>query len=358
MKNKFIGLMICMGFLLSCTKMNHEYEPYLTNGEIFYTGIPYNLQVNPGRERVEVQFTQSKDPNIVKYTIFWSNHDKHLDVAPDAAHVVQKVIVSGLAEGDYTFEVVAYDKSGNASTPRAAIISGICLGSTYENNLLVRRTVFLNSQAGMIVNFSSVDSTCKYTEVSYSSNSGIQRTRKLAEMKAFSDTIADIKNTATYIKLKTAYVPVNGIDTFYAIQELPVNMAAADYLCTGTLTDNANSAITGSYPWNVTIRMVTMNQLELVDNDQTHDVFHKILSNGGNSYYGSFGVVFNLNNNYHVISMINKYGQPSSNGRSGELDPSGINKFDPVTKVLKVKYWMNQPGATHRTSFDETFTMK
>jgi hypothetical protein len=358
MKNKFIGVMIGMGTLLSCTKMDHEYAPYLASGELFYTGTPYELEVHPGRERVEIQFTQSKDPNIVKYTIFWKNHEMHTDVAPDTAHTVQKVIVDHLTEGDYTFEIVAYDKKGNTSTPKLAIVSGACLGASYEANLLVRRAVFSNSRSGVVIGLSSVDSTCKYTEVLYNNTNGLPETKKLVNMMAFSDTLTDIQSTATFVQLKTAYVPEMGIDTFYATQKISLNLVAANYLCTGTMVDYTNAGLTGPYPWNVTLRAVTATQLELVDNDYAHDVYHKILSNGGDSYYGVFGVVFNLDNNYNVISMFNKYGQPSSNGRSGELDPSGINKFDPATRTLKVKYWLNQPGATHRTSFDETFTMK
>lgn len=350
--------MICMGTLLSCTKMDHEYAPYLASGEMFYTGTPYALEVHPGRERVEIQFTQSKDPNIVKYTIFWNNHEMHADVVPDTAHTVQKVIVDHLKEGDYTFEVVAYDKKGNTSTPKLAIVSGSCLGATYEGNLLIRRTAFSNSRSGVVIDLSSVDSTCKYTEVSYNNTSSKPQAKQLVNMMAFSDTLTDIKNTEAFVQVKTAYVPEKGIDTFYATQKITVNLMAASYVCTGTMTDYTNALLTGPYPWNVTLRAVTATQLELVDNDNTNDVYHKILNDGGVSYYGEFGVVFNLDNNYNVISMFNKYGQPSSNGRSGELDPSGVNKFDPVTKTLKVKYWMNQPGNTHRTSFDETFTMK
>ena len=175
---------------------------------------------------------------------------------------------------------------------------------------------------------------------------------------AFADTLKNASPVLSSIQLRTAYIPIAGIDTFYAQQAVAVNLAAGKYTCTGQMTDQTNASLTGPYPWNVTLRQVTATQLELVDNDQTNDVYHKILSNGSGSYYGSFGVVFNFDNNYHVISVVNKYGQPSSNGRSAELDPSGINKFDPSSRTLKVKYWMNQPGSTHRTSFDETFMMK
>ncbi|MGO4292202.1 DUF4998 domain-containing protein [Chitinophaga sp. RAB17] len=341
----------------SCTKMDDEYKPYLTNGEIFYTGAPYNLETHAGRGRIEIQFTQSKDPNITRYVIYWNNNKNKLEVAPDK-NVIQKVIVNDLPEGDYTFQIVALDKAGNSSTPGSAITTGSALGATYESNLLVRRMAASNSKAGIILDWASADTTCKYTMVSYVDNTNKTISKKVQDNSAFRDTLADIKQTATSLQLKTAYVPLKGIDTFYATQTVQINLAAAGYICTGSMTDYTSATLTGPYPWNTTLRIISLYQLELVDDDNSHDVFHKIISGGTASYYGAFGVVFNMDNTFHIISVVNKYGQPSSNGRSAELDPSGVNQFDPVSKTLKVKYWMNQPGATHRTSFDETFTMK
>jgi hypothetical protein len=56
---------------------------------------------------------------------------------------------------------------------------------------------------------------------------------------------------------------------------------------------------------------------------------------------------------------VNAYGQPASNGRYAQLDPTGVNTWDPVTKTLKVKYFMFQPSVIAvgpRVSFNETFT--
>ncbi|TWF41786.1 uncharacterized protein DUF4998 [Chitinophaga polysaccharea] len=357
MKNIMYALLLTVTGLGACTKMDHEYAPYLSNGEIFYTGVPTNLVAHPGRGRVGLQFTQSKDPNIARYVIYWNNRSSKLEV-PASDSVLQQVIVPNLTEGEYAFEIVAYDKAGNPSTPGSAVITGTSLGQAYENNLQTRRVNISNSQAGIILGFSSMDTTCKYTTAAYTTASGTTGSAKYTNAGAFEDTLKDASKQLASVVLKTAYVPLSGIDTFYAQQTMPVNLAAAKYTCTGQMVDYTNASLTGPYPWNVTLRPATATQLELVDNDQTNEVYHKILSGGSNSYYGSFGVVFNLDNNYNVISVINKYGQPSSNGRSAELDPSGINKFDPATRTLKVKYWMNQPGATHRTSFDETFSMK
>lgn len=137
------------------------------------------------------------------------------------------------------------------------------------------------------------------------------------------------------------------------------NQYDAEYTVTGTMVDFASAGLSGPYPWDVFLITAGPNQVLLFDNDYTGDIFHKIKSGAADSYYGGFGVVFNFDANGNVTSVLNYYGQPNpANTRSAELDPSGINKFDPVTKTLDVKYWMNQPSviSPHRTSFTEHFT--
>ncbi len=357
MNRKNIKLLIGLLTLFSCTKMDHTYAPYLGKGEIIYVGAPYKLEVRPGRERVEVRFTQSLDPNIVKYIIYWNNRRKMQEVIPDPVNVVQKVIVAGLEEGEYTFEIVAFDKAGNASTPGNAIVSGRALGSRYEAGLFIRKVQLMNSRKGMALEFASVDTVCKYTVVTYRNSQNAVLHRKIATVAAMNDTLTDIDPLAEIVSFRTAYVPENGIDTFFAETPYRANLASARYVCTGTLKDFTTASITGFYPWNVTIRQTSFERLELVDDD-SKEVQHKILSNGSASSYGQYGVVFVFDAQYNVVGVVNKFGQPSPNGRSAELDPSGINKFDPATRVLRVKYWLNQPGSTHRTVFDETMTMK
>jgi hypothetical protein len=86
-----------------------------------------------------------------------------------------------------------------------------------------------------------------------------------------------------------------------------------------------------------------------------------ILSGTSLSYYGSFGPVFNFNPaNNKVVSVINSYGQPASNTRSAEIDPSGTNQWDEPTKSMTVKFFMKQPNTVTtppyiRTYFNNTF---
>ena len=145
------------------------------------------------------------------------------------------------------------------------------------------------------------------------------------------------------------------------IDPLPiVNRFDGNYTLTGSMVDYSNATLTGKYPANVALISQSENSVALYDFEVAKGYGHSLISGSDNSHYGQFAPVFTFDENNNVISVTNYYGQPSENNRSAELDPSGENKWDPVTKTLKVKYWMNQPNVVtpHRVSFDEVFTWK
>jgi hypothetical protein len=127
------------------------------------------------------------------------------------------------------------------------------------------------------------------------------------------------------------------------------------YTVTGTMVDLTNSALTGYYPLNWEL-VTTSGSTNSVYDEDTHTQTHLINSSGSLSQYGSFGLnlTFDPNTN-KIINIVNSYGQPASNGRSAGLDPTGVNAWDPVTKTIKIKYFLLQPGSTVRTTFDETW---
>ncbi len=135
------------------------------------------------------------------------------------------------------------------------------------------------------------------------------------------------------------------------------NIYDGAYTVNGTLVDAASGSIKGNYPLSAGLVTSGANTVKLFDN-VIGGYYHSILSGTSLSYYGAFGLEFTIDANNKVTKVVNVYGQPSSNGRSATLDPSGVNTWDPTTKTLKVKYWMDQPSviAGHRTAFDETYT--
>jgi hypothetical protein len=133
------------------------------------------------------------------------------------------------------------------------------------------------------------------------------------------------------------------------------------YEINGTFVDYSNPAFTAAYPLEWELVTTGPSQVKVQDAVYfgTPTPAFIFLNNGSLTYYGSFGLIVNFDANDNVSSVVNFYGQPSSNNRSAELDPSGINKWFPgPPPEIKIKYWMNQPNiiAPHRSSFDETWT--
>ena len=134
------------------------------------------------------------------------------------------------------------------------------------------------------------------------------------------------------------------------------------YAVTGTLSDNTDATITGSYPETVYLETSSANTDGFYDPNL--GFFHAITTSAGASYYGSFAPVFTFNGST-ITGVTNYYGQYSgSHVRSAVLDPSGVNKFTTGSpgqpgSVFKVTYIMDQgnPGVP-RTTFVETFTYK
>jgi hypothetical protein len=157
----------------------------------------------------------------------------------------------------------------------------------------------------------------------------------------------------------------NVSDTVYR-QVMAKNRFDGKYEVTGTLVDLAVGTITGNYPMSVNLVTTGENQVRFEEPAAApwgSVIFHSIMSAGAMSVYGSFGLIINFDASNKVVSVVNYYGQPASNTRSAEIDPSGINKWDPAKKVVNIKYFMKQPSSVPtapniRTTFDETWTYK
>jgi hypothetical protein len=133
------------------------------------------------------------------------------------------------------------------------------------------------------------------------------------------------------------------------------NQYDGHYTVTGTMVDNASSSLAGRYPMDVYLITTGSNSVVMQDN-AIGSPSHSISSGGGLSYYGSFAPKFTIDPSGAITKVENFFGQPSSNGRSAELDPSGANKIN-ADMSIDVNYWMNQPAVIvpHRTSFSEHF---
>jgi hypothetical protein len=167
--------------------------------------------------------------------------------------------------------------------------------------------------------------------------------------------------TISAISKSSAAAPKNLKTVIYKISLK--NKYDGFYEVTGSMTDFVAPALTGLYPHTVNLYTSGPDQN---DYGQTQYNFgggyprgeiHLIMNGANVSGYGSFSPVFKFDATDKVVSVANFWGQPAGNGRSGRLDATGINKYDPATKTIRVKYWMVQAGAD-RTLFDEVYTWK
>jgi len=133
------------------------------------------------------------------------------------------------------------------------------------------------------------------------------------------------------------------------------------YRMTGTMVDIAAPTITGYFPQDVALVTTGPNQVVFIPKDLGIPGV-LILSGTSLSYYGSFGPTLNFNaSTNQITSVVNSYGQPASNTRSAEIDPSGLNVWDAATKNIYVKYYQKQPNTVTtppniRVYFNSTLT--
>ena len=144
---------------------------------------------------------------------------------------------------------------------------------------------------------------------------------------------------------------------------------AGRYALTGTMVHLPDPSaffhitkLFGSDPYTVQLQTVDGSTLIFFEEMGWSDYIYPIMTADGRySGWGSFCPQFTFDANGNITAVTNAFGQPASNTRSAELDPSGVNKYDEATKSFQVSYWMNQPSVVptpphHRCHMVETYT--
>ena len=136
-----------------------------------------------------------------------------------------------------------------------------------------------------------------------------------------------------------------------------INKFDGRYSITGTIVDKTEPRISAPAAKEYHLKTISNTEIEMFA-PELGISGHLILHGGNLSYYSKFSVIVKFDPATNkAVSVRNGYGQPSENGRSAVLDPSGINTWDPATKTIRIKYWMDEAGVTgHKTAFDETWT--
>ncbi|KAA8481786.1 uncharacterized protein DUF4998 [Arcticibacter tournemirensis] len=223
MMKKTIKLLLPLTFFLilviaACLPNDGDYSAYLDKAEAIYPGRPDSVIVMPGYNRANINALMSTDPRAVKIRLYWNSRRDSLDAVISKDEIANRKIIQvpNIPEGVYTFELVTFDKSGNKSVVTEK--TGQVLGPVYVKGLanrIVKSKVSITGSPAIIW-YSETDtsSVMAGTEVAYKLSSG--DSARIFTSKRRDTTI--LKNAAAGGKLilRTAYLPPNAIDTFYA----------------------------------------------------------------------------------------------------------------------------------------------
>lgn len=139
------------------------------------------------------------------------------------------------------------------------------------------------------------------------------------------------------------------------------------YRVTGSYVEPANATATSTYPKTYEIVTTGANSIDIYN--LVNGAFvpgYTFQNSTGSFFFGSFGVsvIFNTTTDA-VVETRNYYGDPTKavtsignpstgsgapnyasagNIRRAILDPTGINKYNPATKTVDIKYTLNQGG--------------
>ena len=191
-----------------------EHELFNMEGKRDYIPGASSSAVMSGRNRVKINFIVPNS-GVKTVKIYWNNRQNVKEVAVGANSTLS-TLIEGLDEGEYTFELVCYDAAGKASTPYR--LMGTALGAKYEATLSNRdiKDLYYDENGTAVLTWDLSGSSLE-TEVTYTDQSNTLR-KLVRPATADSIHLVNLKpgELSATIHYKTAYLPINCIDTMYA----------------------------------------------------------------------------------------------------------------------------------------------
>ncbi len=212
------GIFFLMLVIAACLPKDGDYSGYLDKAEAIYPGRPDSIIVMPGYNRANINVLISTDPRAVKIRLYWNSRRDSMDAVITKDEIAKRKIIGVpyIPEGVYTFELVTFDKEGNRSVVSEK--TGQVFGPIYVRGLanrIVKNKIVVSGNPAVIW-YSETDTTSVMagTEVAYKLRSG--GSVKIFTSKRRDTTILTNAIAGGKMILRTAYIPANAIDTFYA----------------------------------------------------------------------------------------------------------------------------------------------
>lgn len=148
MKNRIIIMcaLAAVALLSSCSKMNDLHQPYLDKGEKVYAAKVDSVKAFIGVDS-QVLDIYLPSQRVAKGLITWNLGADSLEFDVPESGNLKTVTITGLSEGNYTYEIYTYDKFGNISLP-FELTSNVVSQATLDNKIEVACKSFYYRKLG------------------------------------------------------------------------------------------------------------------------------------------------------------------------------------------------------------------
>ncbi|UOB18460.1 DUF4998 domain-containing protein [Abyssalbus ytuae] len=199
----FIGI-----YIISCDKMEDNYQQYIEEGEILYIPKPLNLVGRTGNHRIQLEWEVTSNKKVDEWII---TYDDVTVTFPNnkAEGTDKKYIIEDIAEGNYIFSVWGFNKEGNESIKEIVAMS--VYGENFRETLNPRgiNSFYFFDNNGRI-NFRGSSNLARSTEVKYYNTSGVEVTEVMNSDEF--DILLPGLDLDKEIKYRTLYVPTPAVE--------------------------------------------------------------------------------------------------------------------------------------------------
>ncbi|MEN7548077.1 DUF4998 domain-containing protein [Rapidithrix thailandica] len=206
-----IGMWLML-FTGACTGMHENYEPYITEGETIYTPRPLDVHVNPGRERVAIEWKMTGTGNVDNAVVL-CGEKVIMATIEGLEDTLKTLVIPELEEGSYFFKVRTGNNQGDSSL-WSDEITGTVYGSKYEAGLRNRKVLNMETTSeAVIIHWLSPAKSLLECILTFEDAEG--NFHELVVPASQSQTSIDSYKTGGTVRYHSLYLPEpSAIDTF------------------------------------------------------------------------------------------------------------------------------------------------
>jgi len=204
-------------------------KKFTKDGEMTYLSRADSLQAHGGNGRIAVSWILFSDPKITSYKVFWNDGRDSATGTVERGNGADtiRLMLNGMQEGTYYFEVYTFDALNHSSISSA--VTGKVYGPKYAASLLPRTYKKL-SRVGDALEIQWMDGGDQFAggTLHYTDDAG--KTTEVALPNRTDTTVLPAFPNGSSFTYSSAFLPEPGaIDTFYQQATVNVPVDTADW---------------------------------------------------------------------------------------------------------------------------------